>query len=125
VNILMLLAIAYGLHYLSLAFTAGWLAWLYDAPSQWSAWIPGWNVLYLYELVGRPRSDGVLALVFLLVFPVLGAFFLTGLGGAMAADTGRPRWLGYLLTIPLIALIGLPCLAITTRAGARVVDGQS
>ena len=106
----------------SFTLTAAWLRRRDIRLIWWQVLVPGANALLVYEFAGRSRAEGITALAFLVAIPLLGALFLTRLGGQLARKTGRTALVGYVLTLPGLAFLGFPILAITARATRAKVD---
>jgi hypothetical protein len=95
---------------------AGWcLGDLAGDRRKWRSLIPGWNVVYLFQLAGRSIHEALLVIACFLVAPVVGVFVLVPLGGALMTRTGRHRAFGILLTMPPIGWLGLPILGLSAE----------
>lgn len=108
-----------GIYFLGASIAIGAAAWrLGNFRGQdrlWRSAVPFWNMLILGQLL---RFDpGISLLLGLLLFwlPYSAVVILPILAGIYARRTGRPRWLGWALSIYPFWMLGLIVLAATAR----------
>jgi hypothetical protein len=77
----------------------------------------------LYAIAGKRHSRWMVFI--LLGLPVIGAVMFAALGGALMAQTGRPRLTGYVLALPPVALLGLPLIAYSARSVMQPIPVRS
>jgi hypothetical protein len=113
--LLIILAIYLTVWWASWAISSFTLSRLAGRGESWRSMIPIHNAHVVYRLVGLSNSEANVMILLSFFIPVAAAVLVMRLAARVAARTGRPSWLGVVLTIPPITFYGLAGLALTAR----------
>ena len=114
-NLLLVGLIQFAIATLVVGIAALKLASLRQEPGILTAFVPIANVVFLAEMLGLERGIGVILALFLLGLPYSILLVLPFLAGRYASRTGRPTWLGWLLSVPPLTFLGILIVAATAR----------
>lgn len=112
------------LAYLIVYLVIGYLPWTITAyrlmtlagyQRTWRAFIPLWNFFMVLDLAEKSRLYLVLFLI-----PIVSLVALVRVGGALAENTGQPKWVGWICAFPIVHIIGLPILALTASSESNL-----
>lgn len=81
----------------------------------WRAFVPIWNVFMVLDLADKSRL--YMAGFFI---PIVSVVLLCRVGGMLAENTNQPKWVGWLLTLPIVHILGLPALALTAPSNSTL-----
>ena len=95
---------------------ASWrLGALQSEPRLWKCAVPFLNTLILGRLLAMDPGVALILALLLFWLPYSAVLILPFLAGVYARRTGRPAWLGWILSLFPFSIVGLLVLAATAR----------